>query len=75
MYEKLFAPTNHPEFESLTQQALKTLMYGLLLIFERQAQDQLLGGKYFGPSDSGSTIASTVPSTNMASERDFVILD
>ena len=47
-------------------------MHGLLIILERQAEDQLPGGKYFEPSDL--SIASTGPSTNMASERDFAVL-
>lgn len=51
------------------------LMHGLLLILERQAHDQLPGGKYSNPSESVKNISSTVPSTNMASEQDFAVLD
>ena len=75
VYEALFIPTEDPDFDSITQQALELLMHGLLLILERQAQDQLPGGKYWNPSKTEKTISSTVPATNMASERDFAHLD
>ena len=51
-YVKLFAPTNDPDIQRLSQQSLEMLIYGLLLILEIQAQDQLPGGKYFDPSQS-----------------------
>ena len=41
------------------------------ILFERQAQDQLPGGKYASPSSERLAQAANVPATNMASERDF----
>ena len=75
IYDALFEATEDTDFDSLTQQALEMLMHGRILILERQAQDQLPGGKYSNPSESEKIISSNVPSTNMASERDFAILD
>ena len=46
IYDALFKTTGDAKFDSLTQQALEMLMHGLLLILEKQAQDQLPGGKY-----------------------------
>ena len=43
--------------------------------FERQAQDQLPGGKYATPSPEVLAQAANVPATNMASERDFGVFD
>ena len=75
VYNALLQPTDYANFDSLTQQALEMLMHGLLLILDRQAQDQLPGEKYYESSDYVQTISSNVPTTNMASERDFAILD
>ena len=66
--EELFESTADSECESLTQQVFEMFMHRLLLILERQAEDQLPGGKHFIPTENVSKISSTVPSTNMASE-------
>ena len=42
-----------------------------MILFERQAQDQLSGGKYATPSPELIAQAANVPATNMSSERDF----
>jgi hypothetical protein len=47
----------------------------ILLVLERQAQDQLPGGKYHQPSEAMKKQAASVPTTNTISERDFAILD
>ena len=51
------------------------LMHAVLIIIERQCADQLPGGKYWNPSPSMIAAASSVPTTNKASEADFEILD
>ena len=75
IFEALFESTGDPDFDTLTQRALELIMHGKLLILERQAQNQLRGGKYWNPSETDTNIASNVPTTNMASERDFAHLD
>ena len=75
IYNAIFEATGDANFDALTQQALEMLMHGLLLILERQEQDQLPGGKYYNPTSSVKSMSSNVPTTNMASERDFAILD
>lgn len=72
IYDALFALS---PLDSLTQTFLEALMHGLLLILERQVQDQLPGGKYFKPSQSQLTAAANVPTSNVVSERDFGCLD
>ena len=39
-----FSKQQKTDFDSITQQDLKMLMHGLILILERQAQDQFPGG-------------------------------
>lgn len=46
-----------------------------MILFERQAQDQLPGGKYATPSPELLAQAVNVPATNMTSERDFGVFD
>ena len=74
IYQKLFEPTS-PLIESLTQLALEVLMSSLLIILERQAKDNLPGGKHWSPSEEQKDSASHVPKTNTCSERDFGMLD
>ena len=47
----------------------------MLIILERQAGDQLVGGKYSNPSNELKESASNVPAENKASESDFGLLD
>ncbi|MES9880650.1 MAG: hypothetical protein ABW185_07190 [Sedimenticola sp.] len=61
--------------ETYTQMALELVAGGMLLILERQAKDQLPGGKYFSPDQVTQQKASNVPTTNTCSERDFAQLD
>ena len=75
LFDKIFADSGDVELDSLTQQALEILMNGLLILLERQAQDQLPGGKYFETDPVTSKSASNVPTTNKVSESDFAILD
>ena len=75
MYKKLFEITNDNEFDELTIQAFEFICHALLVILERQAKDQLDGGKYRAPSQTVNESAKNVPSHNKASESDFAILD
>ena len=50
-------------------------MQSLLIILERQAKDNLPGGKQWNPSEQQRASASHVPKTNTCSERDFGMLD
>ena len=74
VYESLFKEVSS-EFDTITQMALEVLMHSLLLILERQAKDQLPGGKYWNPSKDTCTRAAHVGATNTVSERDFGQLD
>ena len=58
IYDALFAETD-PVLESLTQLALEVLFSSLLIILERQAQDNLPGGKYWNPSKKSIRTGST----------------
>jgi len=63
--------TNDPIFELCTQMALEMSCRGMLLILERQAKDQHQGGRYYEPSVTDQMRASSVPTTNTCSEKDF----
>ena len=63
------------DFNALTQQALELICSALLLVLERQCEDQLPGGKYSSPSESLRRQASNAPTTNIISERDFAVFD
>ncbi|XP_077869048.1 uncharacterized protein LOC144360010 [Saccoglossus kowalevskii] len=75
LYEKLFAETSDAELDSMTIQALELIMHALLLILERQCDDQLPGGKYWNMKNEEQASVAAVPTTNVAGERDFAILD
>ena len=80
LYEQLFGESGDEELDCLTQESLEILCHALLLILERQAADQLPGGKYWSEpgqpvSDKLQTQTSNVPTTNTVSERDFSVLD
>ena len=74
MYKRLFAEQSE-QLDTLTQEALELVFNSWLILLERQAQDQLPGGKYGSPSPDLITQAKNVPATNMASERDFGVFD
>ena len=75
LYVKLFEDSGDCEFEVLTQQALEVIFHAILIILERQCIDQLPGGDYWHASDKIQKAAANVPTTNMASESDFAIID
>ena len=75
MYEALFSDQQDADFDTYTQVALEMVLTGIVLILERQAKDQLEGGKYFQPTPTLQESAKNVPTTNTISERDFAILD
>lgn len=75
MYHALFCETGDPELDSLTKMALELTVNAMMLILDRQAKDQLPGGRYSNPSPELSRQAAAVPKTNSISERDFGSLD
>jgi E1A/CREB-binding protein len=74
IYESLFADAD-PELDSLTQMCIELLTHSIMLILDRQAKDQLPGGKYSNPTEEFSVQAKSLPKTNTVSERDFGSLD
>lgn len=75
IYEALTAPSEDPMTEAYTQMALEICLGSMLIILERQAKDQLPGGKYWNLESSKVQLLSSVPTTNTVSERDFAQLD
>ena len=73
LFDNLLESSGDAEFQILTQQALELLCGAILLVLERQFQDQLPGGKYADPSPQLKMQASSVPTSNIISERDFSI--
>ncbi|KAK3090313.1 hypothetical protein FSP39_010856, partial [Pinctada imbricata] len=51
IYDSLFASSDDPCLELYIQEALELAIEGMLLILERQAKDQLPGGKYHEPEE------------------------
>ena len=74
MYESVFKEQSE-QLETFTQEALEIIFNSWMILFERQAQYQLRGGKYATPSPELLAQAANVPATNMASERDFGVFD
>ena len=66
VYKKLFADTNNIELDELTIQALEIMFHASLTILERQAKDQLDGGKYRVPSENVLKSAKNIPAHNKA---------
>ena len=74
MYDALFKDSEDAELDSQTIQTLELTSKGMLILLERQAKDQLPGGKY-ASVDLQYPGYRNVPTTNTVSERDFGILD
>lgn len=72
LYDALLKPD---PTDASTQVYLEAVMHGLLLILERQAEEQLPGGCHYQPSQKLLLAADNVPTTNIVSERDFGSLD
>ena len=76
LYDSLFQVSEDPTLDTYTQMCLELCLNGMLLIIERQAKDQLSGGKYSNVADD-STLheeCKNVPTTKTCSERDFAVL-
>ena len=63
-----------PEIDEMTFLALEAILSSVLIILERQAKDQLDGGKYARPTDDFKKSAENIKAHNKASESDFGIL-
>lgn len=75
IYHSLFLVTGDAVDETYTQMALELICGGMMLILERQAKDQLPGGKFYLPDEKEAERSRNVPTTNTCSERDFGQLD
>ncbi|CAC5414940.1 unnamed protein product [Mytilus coruscus] len=75
IFDSLLKDTDDPVSEMYTQMALELCAGGMLLILERQAKDQLPGGKFYEPSYRDQIHGISVPTTNTCSARDFAQLD
>lgn len=75
LYTSLFTDSNDVLLDTYTQMFLELMCQATLLVLERQAKDQLKGGKFCEPSDKVVQRSRAVPTTNMVSERDFGQLD
>jgi hypothetical protein len=51
LFHALYTNAEDEEFDSLTQQSLELLLHSMLILLERQAQDQLPGGKFAEPEE------------------------
>ena len=74
IYDSLLQPQDE-ESQVLTQQILELLCLTILIVLERQCADQLPGGKYASPSEKELLQASSVPTSNIISEREFALFD
>ncbi|XP_035680013.1 uncharacterized protein LOC118418274 [Branchiostoma floridae] len=75
LYHSLFAASEDEELDTLTQQALEVVCASMLILLERQAEEQLPGGRFWEPSEAEIQKSQHVPTTNVVSERDFAVLD
>ncbi|CAH1242603.1 Hypp6877 [Branchiostoma lanceolatum] len=75
LFQSLFAPSEDDELDVLTQQALEVVCASMLILLERQAEEQLPGGKFWQPTEAEKQKSHHVPTTNVVSERDFAVLD
>lgn len=73
-YEALFKNPND-SIDEITKQTLEILCAHFLILLERQVADQLPGGNFFQPLAEKQQATSSVPKTNVVSERDFAQLD
>ncbi|CAH1267617.1 Hypp3773 [Branchiostoma lanceolatum] len=75
LYQSLFAASEDEELDVLTQQALEVICASMLILLERQAEEQLPGGRFWEPTEAERQKSQHVPTTNVVSERDFAVLD
>ena len=75
VYDSLFQDCADPVLDTYTQMALELATGGMLLILERQAKDQLPGGKFCDCPVADQMRGASVPTTNTCSERAFAQLD
>ena len=71
VFDTLFAETNDPELDLLTQECLELICCCCVTMINRQLKDQLPGGKYHQPSTDVMKETEKCHTTNILSERDF----
>ena len=75
VFDTLFAETNDPELDLLTQECLELICCCCVTMINRQLKDQLPGGKYHQPSTDVMEETEKCHTTNILSERDFAQMD
>ena len=75
LYDYVMEPLEDGHIHSMCVQALQLICCALLLILERQCQDNLPSGKYWEPTEDMKARYANVPATNVIGERDFALLD
>lgn len=69
------ALTETSEGDSMTKELLQLLFGTFSITTQRMLIDHLPGGKFYSSDDKQNEEISSVPTTNVAPERDFAILD
>ena len=64
LYDCVMEPLEDGHIHSMCVQALQLICCALLLILERQCQDNLPGGKYWEPTEDMKARYANVPATN-----------
>ena len=72
IWNHLIIPT---EYDSTTQEVLEVLCHAFSALLSRLIQDHLPGGVHYAPSTQLTVETTSVPKTNVVSERDFGKLD
>ncbi|CAH1248547.1 Hypp8230 [Branchiostoma lanceolatum] len=75
MISSLFEASEDDELDILTQQALEVVCAPILILLQRQAEEQLPGVKFWETTEAEERKSAHVPTTNVVSERDFAVLD
>ena len=73
--DHLFSESGDADLDALTQLALECMSSEMLILLERQAEDQLPGGSLSTPSQAIVNSSSNVPADNRISEHTMACLD
>ncbi|KAJ8375537.1 hypothetical protein SKAU_G00061170 [Synaphobranchus kaupii] len=69
LYEELFRESGDDEFQIMTQEALELIMTAMLILLERQAADQLPGGRYWSPTEEARAHANKCANIKCANNQ------
>ena len=62
-------------YDVIAQEVLQVIFTSFLCTTRRMLEDHLPGGKYSSPDETVQAETTSVPKTNVISERDFAMLD